>query len=238
MKRIVMVGMLVLTLTIVLGFTLNEVSSSRSFQFFGGLVTKVETEEPLVALTFDDGPGVHTQEILQILREEGVKGTFFLTGEEIRLYQDDAIKIVEDGHEVGNHSYSHPRMILKTPNFIQNEIEKTDEWIRKIGFEGEILFRPPFGRKLFFLPYYLDKQERKTILWNIEPETDPEIAKDSQKIVDHVLTNIEPGSIILLHVMYESRRESLASVRDIIVSLKEQGYTFTTVSELLEYDRS
>ncbi|MFC0557505.1 polysaccharide deacetylase family protein [Halalkalibacter alkalisediminis] len=236
MKKLIIISSISLTLIIVLCYALNEISSSRTFQFFGGLVEKVKTEAPIVALTFDDGPGVHTEDILNILREEEVQGTFFLTGKEIEAYQEDAIKIVEAGHEVGNHSYSHPRMILRSPTFIKKEIEKTDEWIRQIGYEGEILFRPPYGRKFLFLPYYLHQQDRETILWNLEPETYPEIAVDSQKIIDYVVTNIEPGSIILLHVMYESRRESLQAVRGIIVSLKEQGYTFTTVSELLKYD--
>ncbi|AYA78128.1 polysaccharide deacetylase [Bacillus sp. Y1] len=228
--------LIVLLVLIAVSYSLFQVSKSRSFQFFGGIVEKVETEEKVVALTFDDGPGVHTDEILSILEKEEVKATFYLTGREIEENMKDAKKLVQAGHEIGNHTYSHERMVLKSPSFIKNEIETTDEWIREAGYEGEITFRPPYGKKLFFLPYYLNKHDRPTILWNMEPETNPEIAADSVKITDDIVTHIEPGSIILLHVMYESRKESLNSVRPTIEALKRKGYTFVTVSELQTYD--
>lgn len=228
--------LIILLVLLAVSYSLFQVSKSRSFQFFGGLVEKVETKEKVVALTFDDGPGMHTDEILNVLQEKDVKATFYLTGKEIEGNLDDAKNIVQAGHEIGNHTYSHQRMVLKSPGFIKEEIETTDEWIRKAGYDGDITFRPPYGKKLLFLPYYLNQHDRKTIIWNIEPETYPEVAADSEKITNHVTSNIEPGSIILLHVMYESRKESLESVEGIIESLKEQGYTFVTVSELLQYE--
>ncbi|MBM4764781.1 polysaccharide deacetylase family protein [Bacillus sp. B15-48] len=235
MKKIIISSSIVIILLIAVGYLLNELSQSRKFQFFGGLVTSIDTNEKVVALTFDDGPGVNTHEILEILRKHDVKGTFYLTGYEIEKYFDDAEKIVQEGHEIGNHSYSHQRMVFKSPSFIKDEIDKTDELIRQIGYEGEITFRPPFGKRLVLLPYYLSKQDRTTIFMNIEPDSYPEIAADSNEIVNHVVENIKPGSIILLHVMYESRRESLNSVEGIITSLIEEGYTFVTISELLEF---
>lgn len=232
MKKI----LIVLLVLIAVSYSLFQVSKSRSFQFFGGIVEKVETEEKVVALTFDDGPGVHTDEILSILEKEEVKATFYLTGREIEKNMEEAKKLVQAGHEIGNHTYSHERMVLKSPSFIKNEIESTDEWIREAGYEGEITFRPPYGKKLFFLPYYLNKHDRPTILWNMEPETDSDIAADSEKITDDIVTRMEPGSIVLLHVMYESRKESLDSVGPTIEALKKKGYTFVTVSELRTYD--
>ncbi|MED1865277.1 polysaccharide deacetylase family protein [Fictibacillus nanhaiensis] len=234
MKKIVIYVSIVLILLTALAYIGLKLSSSRDFQFFGGLVTSADTTEKVVTLTFDDGPTDNTDEILTILKEEEVKATFFVTGKEIEENLEDAKEIVAAGHELGNHSYSHERMVLKTPSFIKNEIETTDELIRKAGYEGKIHFRPPFGKKLIGLPYYLDKHHRKTILWNIEPETYPEIASDSTKIVKHVSRNIQPGSIILLHVMYDSRRESMKSVKGIITDLKAKGYTFKTVSEMIE----
>lgn len=234
MKKIVIYVSVAIFLLIGLAYSVLKLSSSRDFQFFGGLVTSADTAEKVVALTFDDGPTDNTDEILLILKEEGVKATFFVTGREIEENLKEAKEIVAAGHELGNHSYSHKRMVLKTPSYIKDEIETTDELIRKAGYEGKIQFRPPYGKKLIGLPYYLDKHDRETILWNIEPETYPEIASDSTKIVKHVSRNIQPGSIILLHVMYDSRTESMKSVKGIITNLKKKGYTFKTVSEMIQ----
>src|SRR5690554_6941077 len=176
MKRIIIIISIALVFLVGIGFLLNEISKSRTFQFFGGLTTSVETNEKVVALTFDDGPGMNTDKILDILREHDVKGTFYLTGHEMENFFDEGVKIVQAGNEIGNHSYSHERMVFKSPSFIKDEIERTDEWIRQIGYEGDITFRPPFGKRLLFLPYYLSENERNTILWNIEPETYSEIA--------------------------------------------------------------
>lgn len=231
MKKLVIIISITIAFLIGLGFIINELSKAKTFQFFGGLITNVETNEKVAALTFDDGPGIHTDKILEILRNHNVKATFYLTGHEIEKNYNEARKIAQEGHEIGNHSYSHKRMIFKSPSFIKEEVERTDELIRQIGYEGEITFRPPYGKRLLVLPHYLSKHERNTILWNIEPE---KFAADSNNIANYVTDNIVPGSIILLHVMYESRLESLQSVEDIVIALKEQGYSFATISELLE----
>lgn len=234
MKKILLITLISVVLLISIAYGILKLSGSRDFQFYGGLVTKAETSEKVVALTFDDGPTHNTDEILTILKEEDVKATFFVTGSEIEENFAEAKKIADAGHELGNHSYSHKRMIFKTPSFIKGEIEKTDELIRKAGYEGTIQFRPPYGKKLIGLPRYLDKHDRKTILWNIEPDSYPEIAADSSKIVEHVNEKIEPGCIILLHVMYDNRKESMESVKGIIADLKAKGYTFKTVSEMIQ----
>ena len=91
-------------------------------------------------------------------------------------------KIVAAGHEVGNHSYSHVRMLLVTPSFVQQEIEKTDRLIRAAGYDREINFRPPYGKKLFALPWYLSKTGRKTITWDVEPDSNPKITEITVRV--------------------------------------------------------
>jgi len=211
-----------------------QISKSRTFQFFGDIVPRIETRQKVVALTFDDGPtpGV-TEEVLSVLNEEGVKATFFVIGADLERNLEQGRKMVEAGHELGNHTYSHDRMVLKTPSFIESEIERTDQLIRQAGYQSAIHFRPPFGKKLILLPYFLARTSRKTITWDVEPDSYPEIAADSNKIVAHVLEKSRPGSIILLHVMYKSRGESLKAVKGIITGLKSEGYSFKTVSEML-----
>ena len=115
-------------------------------------------------------------------------GAVFLTKE----------KIVAAGHEIGNHSFSHRRMVLVSPGFVKSEIEKTDDLIKKAGYAKEITFRPPYSKKLFVLPWYLSENSRKTVTCDVEPETYAEMSGD---IIKHTLENTGNGSIILLHVM-------------------------------------
>lgn len=211
-----------------------QVSKSRTFQFFGLIVPRVNTSEKVVALTFDDGPTPGgTNEILKELDDMNVKATFFVIGAELERNMSEGRKIVAAGHELGNHSYSHARMVLVTPYFVQQEVEKTDRLIREAGYSGKINFRPPFGKKLLALPHYLSRTDRKTITWDVEPDSDPEIASDSTRIIEDTRSRVRPGSIILLHVMYSNRRESLKAVRGIIESLRREGYRFVIISELL-----
>jgi peptidoglycan-N-acetylglucosamine deacetylase len=214
--------------------SLRQLSRSRTFQVCGQLVARVDTSQKVVALTFDDGPTVGpTDEVLAMLAAPNVKATFFVTGAELEKNIADGRKIVAAGHELGNHSYSHVRMFLVTPAFVKQEVESTDKLIRDTGYQGAIHFRPPYGKKLFALPYYLSKTGRTTVTWDVEPDSYPEIGSDSDKITAHVLAKTQPGSIIILHVMYASRKESLKAVPKIISGLKERGYEFKTVSELL-----
>lgn len=210
-----------------------KLMNSRTYQVFGEIVPRVETSQKVIALTFDDGPTEKADDILKVLDQAGVKATFFLIGSEMEKHPDEAKKIIQDGQEVGNHTYQHNRMIFKSPTYISNEIEKTDQLLRDAGYQGEILFRPPNGKKLLYLPYYLKQHDRKTIMWDVEPESYPDIAGSSDKIVQYTVDHTKPGSIILLHAMYDSRSESLKALPRIISTLKAQGYQFKTVSELM-----
>jgi len=215
-------------------FALWQIGKSRTYQVFGEIIPRVETTQKVVALTFDDGPTPEqTSEILKVLAEENVKATFFLIGGELEMYLEEGKKIAAAGHEIGNHSYSHVKMILVAPSFVKEEIEKTDELIRATGYEKPAHFRPPYGKKLFALPFYLSQTNRKSITWDIEPESFPETAANTDEIVKYVLANTRGGSIILLHVMYDPKRKSLNAVKPIIEGLKEKEFRFVTVSELI-----
>ena len=214
-----------------------QLSKARTFQTFGRLVHRVETEKKLVALTFDDGPTAEaTRPLLDMLEKEQVRATFFVTGAELEKNMDRGIRIVAAGHELGNHSYSHIRMIWVTPSFVKEEIERTDALIREAGWQNEIHFRPPYGKKLFVLPYYLSSTGRTTVTWDVEPDSDTKAT--ASEIAGMAVAETRPGSIILLHVMYPNRVESYKAVPAIINRLKEQGYEFVTVSELLAAGRN
>lgn len=230
------VGVMVLTL-FAAAFVLWGVwrlSSSRTFQLGGDIIARHPVREEIVALTFDDGPTPgFTDQVLTMLKEQGVRASFYLTGAELEQHPELGRRIVEAGHEVGNHTYSHPRMIGRSAGFIREQVERTDALIRDAGYAGPVYFRPPGGKKLLLLPQYLARTGRKTITFDVEPDSYPAVARTPQGIVRHVLEQTRPGSIILLHVMYPSRRTSMEAVPGIIRGLREHGYRFVTVSELL-----
>ncbi len=137
MKKKLTICLVVILLILGVIFALFQISNSRTFQFFGEIYPRIETSQKAVALTFDDGPTkAQTDEILEILRYENVKATFYLIGNEIESNPDETEKIIAAGHEIGNHSFNHERMVFVTPDFVKNEVEKTDELIRKAGYQG------------------------------------------------------------------------------------------------------
>lgn len=217
-------------LFILLLFSINQLMNSRTYQLFGDLISQVETDQKVVALTFDDGPTNRNSDLLPLLEKYHAKATFFLIGADIEKYPDEAKKLVEAGHQIGNHTYSHDRMVFKTPSFIKKEIERTDRLIREAGYKGEIVFRPPYGKKLVGLPYYLKKHDRKTILWNLEPDSYFSSASDKIK---YIKENMKPGSIILMHPWYGDSAEEFKAIEGILQELSNEGYEFVTVEELI-----
>ncbi|WP_233007405.1 polysaccharide deacetylase family protein [Rheinheimera faecalis] len=218
----------------VLFLVIWKLSSSVKFQLFGELIYQVDTEQKLVALTFDDGPTpYYTAGVLQLLDLYQVKATFFVTGADTQRYMTQAKQIVAAGHQLGNHSWSHQRMVFMSLDEINRELEGTDQQIREAGYQGEILFRPPYGKKLVLLPWYLANTHRTSITWDIAPETFDEDSEDPQTMAAEVLEQVKPGSIVLLHLMYKNREASRAALPLIIKGLKEKGYRMVTLSELL-----
>ena len=210
-------------------------SKSRTSQMFGEITARLETDKPVVALTLDDGPSARfTHDIIAIFKERNAKATFFLTGKEIGENPAQTKMIINAGHEIGNHSYTHSNMAFMGTARVKDEVERTDAAIRAAGYEGEILFRPPFGKKLVSLPWYLSQHDRKTIMWDVEPESYPDVAKSPEALAQYVIDHAKNGSIILLHVMYRSRAVSRQALPLIIDGLRQKGFELVTLSRLLE----
>ena len=230
-RRLVVAAGVGLALLLIGAFGAWKLANARRFQLFGTLVARVETAERVVALTFDDGPTPgRTEELLAVLERHGAVATFFLVGRDIDAHPAEARAIAAAGHEIGNHSWSHARLVFKSPSFIRAEVDRADEAIARIGYRGPRLFRPPFGKKLVYLPYLLGERGVPTIMWDVEPDSDPGSAAD---IARRAVTEVRPGSIVLLHVMFSSRDPSLEAVEPILVELGRAGYRFVTVSQLL-----
>ena len=231
-RRHVVLKVLVASSVLILnGLLLYTLITSRTFQLFGEMVLPPNTEQTVIALTFDDGPTPqYTHAILKELARNDVRATFFLTGREVSENPAETKAIIDAGHEVGNHSWSHRRMIGVSPSFVRDEIETTDQAIRAAGYTGPILFRSPYGKRFLVAPWYLARTNRPNVFWDIAPDDNPDV--DSGTIVNDVVTNARPGSIVLLHLMYRSRDASREALPGIIRGLREKGYRFVTVSEL------
>ena len=206
---------------------------------FPKFIYKVKTGKKLVALTFDDGPHqVFTNKLLDIFKEKGIKATFFVTGSNIEKHKKIVKRMIAEGHELGNHSYSHKNMIFKKKNMIREEIEKTDSLLRELGVKGEIHFRPPFGRLLFAASSVLASLNKKVILWNVPTKDYKE--NDKNVILKRIYKRIKPGSIIVLHDSgierpgkKIDRNATIDTVKVLIDELLKMGYEFRTVSELI-----
>jgi len=202
----------------------------QDFQLMGVLVSRVEATRQVVALTIDDGPGETVWEVMRTLDGLNVRATFFVNGGALSEDPGKARALVSAGHELGNHTFSHQRMIFRSQGFIRDEIERTDALIREAGHQGTILFRPPYGKKLLALPYYLMRTHRTTVMADIQPDSRSR-TRDAPAMVRYVLNSTRPGSIVLLHAL--GIRASHEALPGIVSGLRSRGYRFVTTSQLL-----
>ncbi|MFC0439432.1 polysaccharide deacetylase family protein [Kutzneria buriramensis] len=235
MRKWLIVSAVALLLLVGSGVGLYVLMNSRTFQLFGGLTYRVDTDEKVVALTFDDGPSDKGPSIEKALAGLRVPATFFLIGSEMEKHPGVAERLVAQGDQLGNHSYSHTRMVFVGADFVASEIERTDALIRRAGYGGEIVFRPPYSKKIYQLPKYLADHGRKTITWDVEPDSDSgDPASDNPNaIASTTLDQVRPGSIILLHPWNADHDADLAALPRIVDGLRAKGYRFVTVNDLL-----
>ena len=226
--------LLTTTLTLAAAVGLYLLMNARCYQLLGDLVCHGTSDRKHIALTFDDAPSESTSDaVLAVLAEKNVKATFFMIGENMARHPQAAQRIAAAGHEMGNHSYSHRRFLLRSPAFIAREIEDTNALIRTAGYHGPIHFRPPYGKKLLGLPWYLARHNITTVMWDSEPARHQ--APTAEAITAAALAQAHNGAIILLHPFCaEACRAEREALPLIIDGLRAQGYTLTTVSELLK----
>lgn len=230
--RVKLVAGLVIA-AVVIAAVLFQISKARCFQLVGDVTCRVETDRKIVALSFDDGPtpeGVDA--VLPVLDQFGAKATFFLIGDRIEKFPGQAERLLEAGHELGNHTYSHQRNLMKSREFYRNEVRRADDLLRAAGAQTK-LFRPPFGKRLIGLPLEVEAAGYRTITWDVEDN--PEMFEgDAAGYAQDILTRVEPGSIILIHPMYRHNQTARDALPLILSGLSESGYTIVTVGQLLE----
>ena len=179
-----------------------------------------------IAFTFDDGPHpVWTEKLLDGLKERGIRATFFVIGQSAEEHPELIQRMLEEGNQVGNHTYSHVQLTACKTDQALEEIQKTQEVIYDAtGFQPRYI-RPPFGSWNEVLQ---DKTNLQSVLWDVDPY-DWKV-QNTDIIVQRILEQTEDGSIILLHDVYEESVEAALKVADIFL---ERGYRFCTVDEIM-----
>ncbi|GIP31805.1 polysaccharide deacetylase family protein [Paenibacillus sp. J2TS4] len=188
-----------------------------------------------VALTFDDAPDDHfTPQVLDVLKKEGVKATFFVVGNRVEAHPDIVKRMVDEGHVIGNHSYDHANLPKLTDDKFREQITKTDNLIHSFTGYTPNLIRPPYGNISEGQIQWLASQHKKIISWNVDSLDWKGLS--AEEVETNVLAQVHPGSIILQHSaggIGEDLTGTVNALPGIIAKLREDGVKLVTVPELL-----
>jgi peptidoglycan-N-acetylglucosamine deacetylase len=202
-------------------------------QLLGKTLVSGDGQRPEICLTFDDGPGASTPVILDILKRTGVRATFFLLGQNVERYPELARRIAAEGHEIGNHSYSHPYLFWKTPGRILWEITRAQRVIEQETGRQPKLFRPPYGVRWFGLFPILASSNLTPVMWSV---SSVDWRFRAARIVDRVCRRAKAGSIILLHDGVPQKeggeRRATAEALEKILQKLQGRYQFVAISEM------
>ena len=192
--------------------------------------TSCNVEGPYIAITFDDGPSAQlTPRLLDILKERGIRATFFVVGRNVAEYPDIVRRMDSEGHEIANHSWSHPALTQMGTEGLRKQIENTNDAIEKITGKRPSLMRPPYGATSSTLNRRFTEDYRlKVILWSVDP-LDWKY-RNANRVYSSITQNTQPGSIILAHDIHATTVAAMPSTLD---ALTAKGYKFVTVSELI-----
>lgn len=192
-------------------------------------IYSVEIQDKKVALSFDATWGAdQTSELLRILRENKVKCTFFLCGLWLEKYPEMVKRIAAEGHEIGNHSYTHPHLNNLSPEEIAHELLRTHELIKELTGQISKVFRPPFGEYNNKVIETAEACHYTTIIWDVDSLDWKDLS--SAEMITRILSKIKPGSIVLFH---NAGKHTPHAVTTLIPTLKRMGYDFLPVSRLL-----
>ncbi len=197
-----------------------------------GVYRNHQNEQNKIALTFDDGPHPRfTREILAILDEYGVTATFFFVGENVSYYSDTAREVARRGHEIGNHTYTHPSAVKTGEQQLRQELRSCEEVIQSVTDTSPKLFRPPHGSWNTRVYEIAREQDYSVILWDIDTQDWADTPAD--KIASYVIENTKGGNIILMHDYHSGTCTTTEALRLFLPVLIERGFRFVTVSELI-----
>jgi len=198
-----------------------------------GAIKSAKRTDKVVAFTFDDGPDtLYTPRILDVLHQYHVKATFMCCGEQIDNNQQMLKRMIEEGHEVANHTWNHPNLTEITPAEVRKQIEDTSTIINQIIGRKPRLFRPPYGKMNNEVMKQCKALGCKVILWDVDSRDWTGIS--GPQVAVNILSRVKKGSIILQHNASSPLSGTVDALPYMIEILSKQGYRFLTVSELLK----
>jgi peptidoglycan/xylan/chitin deacetylase (PgdA/CDA1 family) len=187
-----------------------------------------------IALTFDDGPGPYTPEVLAVLERNHVHATFFAIGKMLRYFSASTVREIEDGDVIGDHTETHPMMAQLSPHDQYEELFEQIARIELLGGRRPVLFRPPYGSFNATTLHELHSLHLLMVLWSVD--TDDYQQPGVQVIVERALAGAHPGAIILMHDAGGTRTQTIAALPSIIRGLRARGFRLVTVPQLLMDD--
>jgi len=210
---------------------INAIGSSRissNYHVKAFCDNPLETEKK-IALTFDDGPGVFTLQVLELLKKYNASATFFCIGKNIEAHPEIIKQIITEGHLVGNHSYSHSKFFdFYNAAAITREIVKTDELLEKYTTKKINFFRPPYGVTTPSIRRALKITGHKVIGWNIRSLDGG--TKNQELIFNRIIKRVSPGGIVLLH---DTATHSVLVLEQFLQFLQQNNYKVVSTEELL-----
>lgn len=194
-------------------------------------IRKGGTERREVALTFDDGPGVDTDQLLDLLERHRVPATFFMLGKNVPEFPETMKRLVDSGMPIDDHTMEHPNLAQLSAQEQQEQIEGAAQRIEQTGSAYPRLFRPPYGSYNETTHDVLERLRMLSVLWSVDSQDYTKPGVD--QIVNNVVSAIHPGAIVLMHDGGGDRTQTIEAVARIIPELRRMGYRFVTVPRLL-----
>lgn len=205
-------------------------SSAMKFNIFLPAHTSPARTENKIAITFDDGPHLFTESVLEVLNRYSAKASFFVIGKNIENRPDIVQRIVDEGHAIGNHSYSHHKFFsLFNTKTIADEIEKTNELIKNTTGKATDYFRPPYGVTNPAIAAAVRTTQMKVIGWN--SRSFDTATNKPKKVIKRIVSQLKPGSVILLH---DNREQTAQILEAILLHVKEKKYKCVTIDEMFK----
>ncbi|MFG1479294.1 polysaccharide deacetylase family protein [Xanthobacter sp. V4C-4] len=200
----------------------------------GMIYRSFNVDQPYIALTFDDGPNAETTpRLLAILKARGIKATFFVLGNMAAKHPDVLKMIADDGHEIGNHSWSHPQLTRVPMAVVDKQVGETSALIEEVTGKKPRYLRPPYGSMKPALRDHIEDSFGLTIVnWSVDPLDWKH--RDSKIVYDEIMKQAKPGAIVLSHDIYASTVDAMERALDDLIA---KGYKFGTMSELIAMDK-